>query len=121
MPFPKKNKLYKQCENCQEFFQVRPWRKEIARFCCNECKYNFIRNKMKKNHSKKQRYKIKKICQNIHCGKVFYVVPSRSYRKYCCRKCWVVTYKKEYVEEIQEIQEVKDRKEEIRRLLSLNF
>ncbi len=121
MPFPKKQKIYFQCEQCGKVITTYPYKKGKARFCSNKCKYLYIKMKMFKKHAMKQKLRVPIVCQNIFCNKVFWVVPSAvSKRKYCSRKCQYQTLTPEYQEELKYREELQQRKEEIKRMIFLN-
>ena len=90
MPFEKKEKVRKVCQNCGKIFLVKPYRKDKAKYCSAECKYESMSRKMKAkraNAFKQKLYPVK--CQNINCGKVVYVKKDDALkRKFCCRACY---------------------------------
>lgn len=98
--------IYK-CQKCNKEFKARPYekRKYCSLLCadrikkvvyekCKKCGKEFLKTKDRKyfcskecanNMKIRETHKLKIICRN--CQKEFFVIPSASFRKYCCHKC----------------------------------
>jgi len=121
MPFPKKQKILFQCEQCGEVLKTYPYKKGKARFCSDKCKYLYIKLKMLRKHAAKRIAKVPAKCQNIFCGKIFWVIPSLAgKRKHCCNACRLYTLTSEYKEEMEYRQEQQRIKDNISRMILLN-
>lgn len=73
-----------ECKNCNETYRVRKANVERSSFCSTDCQTEYMFCGEIENHPRSVE-EVSLTCEN--CGKVFFVIPSRSDRKYCSRSC----------------------------------
>jgi len=90
----KGKKVIVRCKECGNSFEIYPSRFGAIKYCSEKCKRKAFSRMAKQRWESGDTWgdsksplnkKLKKKCRV--CGKVFYVIPSRTNAKFCSRKC----------------------------------
>jgi len=75
------------CKICKKKFHIKPYRRNVAKFCSYKCYWKSLQDKIGKQSNQWKGGKVKRICQS--CQKEFWIYPSNLKKggKFCSNKC----------------------------------